>query len=860
MSFRGNARIGISGKALTYSLGAAGVIIVIAWWAQNHLKQGAREALKQEQQRALIEQKYRLQAGLEDFGADAVALAYLAAGRMEAASPNAAEFLPGLAENFRAYAKIRNLFEQVRMISLDGHELIRIKRVVPSSGAPYYRKTTPAATGPAIQEAWLRELAAAEPGTPVLFSVSEASDEANASTLLRVGVSIPSQSAMAAGYVVLECRFDSLFAGLVHEDSRSRIRTLVLGTDGSWLRRGTPAAAAPAQPIPPRALPEFLRRMGRAPDGVLSHEEGLLSFDTLRSDSKKAVDDTLAKLPSWKVAAWTPRGEITRRENAATRPVWLGALLAVGLFVPVTGLAVTARERERAAVGRTEKAHALLQNVTDNAPDGIVAAKSVRGADRKIAAFEIELSNAHAERILGLSGPADILPASLFAPCVETVTGGASAVVEQEFRDTLGIPRWVRIKIVKRNDGVVLTLSDVTEQRKNLHELGRAKEAAEAASRTQNQFLAMMGHEIRTPMNGLLGFATLLSGTELNTEQRDYLATMRASGEALLRILEDILDYSHMEFDAVNLKSAPIDPRELVAQVHQLFFLAVDARKLVLLCDVDEDVPEKILGDDVRLRQILVNLMGNAVKFTEQGSVFLRVRRETREDGDHVVFHVKDDGPGIDPEIVDRLFRPFTQVDAGISRKFGGTGLGLSICKRLIELMGGEIGVHTAPGQGADFFFSLPVRQPGLSLTIAPSLPDPSWDGVRILVAEADPVNRKLIARTAEKSGARVRLAESGDEAMAIARKEHFDLVLLDMQMPGADGCEIARRMRKLEEALPDREPRMAICALAGNAAPEERQRCLEAGMDEFLAKPLRWEHLQNLLERIRGLSGGKGV
>ncbi len=208
---------------------------------------------------------------------------------------------------------------------------------------------------------------------------------------------------------------------------------------------------------------------------------------------------------------------------------------------------------------------------------------------------------------------------------------------------------WFRITVVKLNDGVVLTLSDITQQKLTVHEMQQAKDAAEIANRAKSQFLALMGHEIRTPMNGLLGFASLLERTPLNKEQLDYVATLRMSGEALLKILEDILDYSHMEYEALDMKRVPVDIREIVRQISQLFALASGDRSIELVTKVEQDVPAQILGDDIRIRQILVNLVGNAVKFTREGFILIKVSMVKGDLGDQVSLHVVDSGPGVPP-------------------------------------------------------------------------------------------------------------------------------------------------------------------------------------------------------------------
>jgi CheY-like chemotaxis protein len=323
------------------------------------------------------------------------------------------------------------------------------------------------------------------------------------------------------------------------------------------------------------------------------------------------------------------------------------------------------------------------------------------------------------------------------------------------------------------------------------------------------------------------------------------------SGEALLRILEDILDYSHMEYEALDMKRVPVDIREVVRQISQLFVLASSDRSIELVTKVEQDVPAQILGDDVRIRQILVNLVGNAVKFTKEGFILIKVSMTSSEAGDKVTFHVVDSGPGVPTEMIDRLFKPFSQVDPSFTRRFGGTGLGLSICKRLVETMGGEISVQTAPGKGSDFFFSLPIRTPDFpALAASPTQLSTSGEQnpATILVVDDDPINRKLMLHMIDKLGSVAQAVSSGEQALAAFTSGKFELILMDIQMPEMDGLETTRQIRGIEsrEGL---HP-VRISAVTANSADSDRTACFTAGMDDFLAKPIHLEELEKVVQR----------
>ncbi|HYD30365.1 MAG TPA: ATP-binding protein [Azospirillaceae bacterium] len=383
------------------------------------------------------------------------------------------------------------------------------------------------------------------------------------------------------------------------------------------------------------------------------------------------------------------------------------------------------------------------------------------------------------------------------------------------------------------------TARDITDQRQLVASLAAAKEQAEAAVRAKADFLAAMSHEIRTPMNGIIGYATFLEDLATTGDQRHYARQLKSAGQSLLAIINDILDFSKLEAGKVHIEAEDFNLPEAMDHVVGLVYPAARDKRLDLRLHVAPEVPRMLTGDVVRLRQVLLNLLTNAVKFTPAGSVTLSVLPVRVSDREaELKFLVNDTGIGIPPDKQALLFRKFSQVDPSISRRYGGTGLGLAICKRLVGAMGGTVGVHSVPEVGSTFFFTL-VFPVGTALVAQAAVRD---DRVvlahrrgRILLAEDLAMNQELATRMLRAAGHDVAVVANGAQAVDAVRGQPFDLVLMDLQMPVMDGLQAAETIR----ALPGDAGRVPIVALTANVMPNEIARCHAVGIDDHLAKPI---------------------
>ena len=527
---------------------------------------------------------------------------------------------------------------------------------------------------------------------------------------------------------------------------------------------------------------------------------------------------------------------------------------------------------------RLTESRNLLDGVLAASVDGVLAFRSLRSENGSIADFELVLANPASRRMVNAGHSLDpgtrmtaLLPAHFngdsLQPLIDVVESGKPFSLE--FQTAPQNPgHWLRLTATRLEDGITLTLSDISEAREATDTIIRAKDAAEAADRAKSEFLAVMSHEIRTPMNGVIGFTNLLLETDLDASQKEFVQTIHQCGDSLLNLINDILDFSKIEAGQVELESNPVSLTKCVEDVVYLNKQTVATRSLKLETEVAPNLPEFVFADYHRLRQILLNLVGNAVKFTREGSIRVKVARDAEgtEEGTAVPvrFEVIDSGIGIPKDKLPKLFKPFSQADSSTTRRYGGTGLGLAICRRLVELMGGGIKVESRAGVGSTFSFTIPFdpvpteenRTDPARETTPKVISDRNFAAdhpLEILIAEDNRVNQQLISLVLARMGYRPDIAPDGRVATEAAAARPYDIILMDIQMPEVDGCEATRMIRNQERLRIEDGARLNpvyIIALTADAMQGDRDRCIQVGMNDYLSKPLRAPELRAALER----------
>jgi signal transduction histidine kinase/DNA-binding NarL/FixJ family response regulator len=643
------------------------------------------------------------------------------------------------------------------------------------------------------------------------------------------------------GVVVIS--IDPAFLSRFHASLDGDSRALLLAGQDGFLRAVAPGSVA-----------ELNTDLSRTP---LMMNASVLPLGTV---DMAATADHTDRIYSWRhvdpyglvVAVGLSRKDALSNYRSALR----GSIaIGVGLTI-VTVLVGLGFARNRRDLLQSRE---MLMAAVDNISQGLLVVDAQR---------HVPVLNARAAELLDLPShmttPGFAFDALLKWQLEAGEFAGQNAASVRKLVESGGITKGSSVYQRTRRDGTVLeirtkaldtglavrTYTDITKQEHTARILADARDTAEAAVRARSEFLAVMSHEIRTPLNGVIGLAGLLEDMELGPAQREYVRLIRQSGDHLLELINDILDFSRLEADGVQLEAIDFDPAALGRGVTEMFMNQASTKGLHLSMIAADPVAAPVTGDPGRLRQVLFNLIGNAVKFTDQGWVSLTLTQKPAADGQvTLLFSVADSGIGIVPEAIERMFQEFTQMDSSISRKFGGSGLGLAICRRLVELMGGTIAVDSVPGAGSTFRFDVTLKLADASVDVSVEEAGlPVEPGLRILLAEDNPTNRLVALRMLERLGHRADAVATGTEVIAALTLTHYDLILMDVMMPEMDGLTATRQIRATERP----EERIAIVGLTAGTSAERLAACLDAGMDAVTTKPVTLPGLRAVIAKGR--------
>jgi PAS domain S-box-containing protein len=576
-------------------------------------------------------------------------------------------------------------------------------------------------------------------------------------------------------------------------------------------------------------------------------------LDFLHPDDRSAVADQVSRAIS-EHTGFEFEARLLRADGQVRTIVSRGACEVGpdGSAQAVVGVVQDVTERRRAEAAQREQAERLSRFI-ERLPAGAVHARAgaltMNAALEQITGYtrdELPTLDVWFRKLYGdTSG-------RLLARYEQNRRDGFKSIVHGTIRRRDGEQRVLELRACDDPSGEIWIVHDVTDREAMQAELVAAKDRAEVAARAKSEFLANMSHELRTPLTAIIGFTGLLGGQDgLNELQRHWVTRIDDAGKALLAIVNDVLDFSKLEDGSVELESEIFEPRRLVVDTLALLNEQAARKGVTLSARVGDCVPDGLVGDTGRLRQVLINLVSNAVKFTNQGAVVVTVEGEGRPgEGRGVRFSVTDTGIGIPEAALGQIFQRFVQADGSISRKFGGTGLGLAISARLVELMGGEIGVESHVGQGSTFWFWAPLREADAAAPEAAAETAVRLDALRVLLVEDAEPNQELVCTLLKAVGVEVVVADNGAQAIEAVKTDRFDLILMDVQMPVMGGVQATEIIRDMGGEL----ARIPIIALSANVMADQVAAYQRAGMDAHLAKPI---NPRDLLTTIARWSGG---